>query len=215
MKTLCVCVLGFAFGLLSLSGCNQTSKDDRFITTSDNVLAIFTNSYGTGLDSEDYLRFVIVIWGDGTVIWSSDFVEGGGPYRLARIDPGKVTEVFTRLSHRGSFENPQLMDRRWGPDSAYSVILFRTDGKELQMESWHELEEDVGAGIARHNGASPLNEKKLWTELQDEPASYLHFRMCWLELKLAAFSLLPSAGELVNAEFVEENGKVMCRFQSK
>lgn len=196
----------------SLLGCKQTPRDERSVTASECVIAVFSRSLGMRLDRNQSVKIVVVVWGDGTIIWSSDLVRGGGPYRKAKIDPEKISNVLSQLSNRGAFDVSHLAEPKMGPDSTFTTILIRSLGRELKMESWHELQEVDGKGIASNDGVGPLYGKKLWSSLENEPSDYLHYRMCWLEIKLAAFSLLPTSGELTDAIFVEQDRELFCKF---
>jgi hypothetical protein len=189
-------------------GCKRIPRNERSVTASECVLAVYTRSSGMRLDRDQSVKVVIVVWGDGTIIWSSDLVRGGSPYRKARIDPEKISKVLSELSIRGAFEPSHLTESKMGPSSTFTTILIRNLGKELKMESWHELQEIDGKGIASDDGVGPLKGKKLWSSLENEPADYLHYRMCWLEIKLAAFSLLPTSGEMIDAIFVEQDSEL-------
>ncbi len=206
-------VLFAVFFFSALTGCNRTSHDERSITDSDCVLAIYTQSLGLRLGEEEDVKVIVVAWSDGTIVWSSDSVRGGGPYRIGHIKPERISGVLLQLSDRGAFDISQLTEANMGPDSTFATILARYQGRELKMESWHEYQEIDGKGVARNTGSEPLYGTKLWSALETEPAEYLHYRMCWLEIKLAAFLLLPASGEITEATFFEKNRKVYCKLQ--
>jgi hypothetical protein len=167
------------------------AQGGRSVTEAESVLAVFTEDWR--LCSSRGPQLIVGIWGDGSVVWSNDQVNGGPPYFTAQIKPQDVSAMLEKLRNVGVFDIPKLKDSHWGPDSEFTTILVRAAGKELKMTSWHEIYEADGDVTAIH-GASGLGEKKLLAVLAEKPADYLHWRMTWLELRLAAANLIPKAG---------------------
>ena len=177
---------------MPLSGL-EAAQGTKPITEAETVLAIYTNDWGLRASSGPQL--IVSVWGDGTIVWSSDHLKGGPPYLTAQVDPNDVSATLDRLAEIGVFELPQLNRARLGPDSQFTTLLVRTGGKELEMDSWHELYESNGKVVATDRGLTGLDGKKLLLALTEQPADYLHYRMTWLELRLSAANLIPKAGE--------------------
>jgi hypothetical protein len=179
--------------LISYLGTVVTAQESKSITDAETVISIYTNDWGLG--SSDGPRLIMSVWGDGSIVWSNDRIKGGSPYFKSKVDPKDVSATLKRLVSIGAFDVPRLGQANFGPDSQFTTILVQTDGKELKMDSWHELYESNGKVIAADHGLTGLGGKKLLQTLAEQPADYLHYRMSWLELKLAATNLIPSSGD--------------------
>ncbi len=178
--------------LVSQFGTAAVAQDTKSITEAESVIAIFTNDWR--LFGSEGPQLIVSIWGDGSVVWSNDHVNGGSPYFTAQLKPNDVSDTLKKLAHLGVFDVPRLKEANFGPDSAFTTILVRTAGKELKMNSWHELSESNGKVVAADHGLSGLEGKKLLPALAEEPAEYLHYRMTWVELRLIAANLIPKSG---------------------
>lgn len=168
------------------------AQDAKSITDAESVVAIYTNDWGLGASSGPQL--VVCLWGDGSIVWSNDNVNGGPPYFTAQVKPKAVSATFKKLVDIGAFDVPRLNQSNFGPDSQFTTILVRTGGKELKMDSWHELYESNGKVVAADHGLTGLAGKKLLPVLAEQSADYLHYRMTWSELRLAAAILIPKSG---------------------
>jgi hypothetical protein len=177
---------------VSQLGMAVVAQETKSITEADSVIAIFTNDWGCAAPKGPQL--IVSIWGDGTVVWSNDQLNGGHPYLTAQLRPKDVSAALKRFADLGVFDIPRLKQPNFGPDSSFTTILLRYSGKELKMDSWHELYESNGKVIAAAHGLTGLDGKKLLPALAEQPADYLHYRMTWLELRLAAANLIPKSG---------------------
>ncbi len=180
--------------LLLATQCCSVAKaqDAKSITDAETVVAIYTNDLGLGSSSGPQL--IVCLWGDGSIVWSDDNVNGGPPYFTAQVKPEVVSATFKKLHDIGVFDVPPLKQSKFGPDSKFTTILVRTDGKELKMNSWHELYESGGKVVAGDHGLTGLEGKKLLPVLAKQSADYLHYRMTWLNLRLTAANLIPKSG---------------------
>ncbi len=181
-------ILVFASQLAAMA----VAQDTKSITDAKSVIAIYTNDWGLGASNGPQL--VVSIWGDGSIVWSNDIVNGGPPYFTAQLKPKDVSNTFKKLVDIGAFEVPRLKQANFGPDSQFTTLLIRSGGKELKMNSWHELYESSGKVVAADHGLTGLDGKKLLPVLAEQPADYLHYRMTWLELRFAAANLIPKSG---------------------
>lgn len=178
--------------LLCSFGASATAQDTKAISEAESVLAIFTNDWGRG--SHEGPRLILSVWGDGTIVWSQDGLRGGAPYFESKIAAAEISSMLKRFDDLGAFDVPRLGQANFGPDSKFTTILVRTEGKELQMDSWHELYEANGKVIAADQGLTGLEGKKLLQALSEQPAEYLHYRLTWLQLRFEAAKLIPSSG---------------------
>ena len=169
-----------------------TAAEPKPITEASTVLAIYNEDWG--LAAADGPQLIFCLWDDGTLVWSDDQQHGGAPFRSAQLSPDTLTKTLEQFDDRGLFEVPKLKHANWGPDSSFTKIVIRGKDHQLEMESWHELFESGGKTIAASHGLTGLNGKKLLPALAQEPAEYLHYRMTWLEIRLAAANLIPKAG---------------------
>jgi hypothetical protein len=155
--------------LLAMPFCGlAAAQHTKPITEAETVFAIYTNDWGRRASSGPQL--IVSVWGDGTVVWSSDHLNGGPPYLTAQVDPKDVSATLDRLVDIGVFELPQLKQARFGPDSKFTTLLVRTGGKELKMDSWHEPYESSGKVVAADRGLTGLDGKKLLLALAEQPA---------------------------------------------
>ncbi len=185
------------------------AQSTKPITDADNVFSIFAEDWGLGSVGEP--KMIVSIWGDGSIVWSGDLVHGGAPYFKAKVEPKAVSDAFKRIAEKGVFDVPSLKRAHWGPDSKFTAILFRHDGQQIRMESWHEIYEANQKTIARDTGLTGLNGQKLLPALAGEPAEYLHYRMTWLELRLAATQLIPKIGKATGGVAEMRAGKLSWR----
>ena len=168
------------------------AQEAKSITDAETVVAIYTNDWG--LRSSSGPKLIVCLWGDGSIVWSDDKVNGGPPYFTAQVKPEVVSATFKKLLDIGVFDVPRLKQSNFGPDSKFTTILVRTEGKELKMDSWHELYESGGKVVAGEHGLTGLEGKKLLPVLAEQPTDYLHYRMTWSELRLNAANLIPKSG---------------------
>ena len=182
----------FSFLLLLCSfSASARAQDTKAITDAESVVAVYTNDSALGVEDP---RLILSVWGDGTIVWSQDRLKGGGPYFESKIAPADVSAMLKRFDAIGVFDVPRLGQANFGPDSEFTTILVRTEGKVLQMDSWHELYESNGKVIAADRGLTGLEKKKLLQSLAEQPAEYLHYRLTWLQLRLDTANLIPTAG---------------------
>lgn len=184
-------------------------QDTMPISEAESLIAIYTNDWN--LVPTKKTQLIVCIWGDGSIVWSHDQVQGGAPYFKAQLEVANVKSALARLVELGVFEVPKLSEPNFGPDSEFATILVRTSGKELKMNSWHERYELNGKAIASAHGVTGLNGKKLLPALLQEPADYLHYRMTWLELRLAAANLIPKSGVATDGIPEMTGGKLSWR----
>ena len=134
------------------------AQEAKSITDAETVVAIYTNDWG--LRSSSGPKLIVCLWGDGSIVWSDDKVNGGPPYFTAQVKPEVVSATFKKLLDIGVFDVPRLKQSNFGPDSKFTTILVRTEGKELKMDSWHELYESGGKVVAGEHGLTGLEGKR-------------------------------------------------------
>ena len=61
------------------------SQDAKSITDVESVVAIYTNNWR--LDASSWPQLVVCVWGDGSIVWSDDDVNGGPPYFTSQVKP--------------------------------------------------------------------------------------------------------------------------------
>ena len=179
--------------LLLLHFTAAVAQETKSISRAESVLAIYASDWG--LASSGRPKLITSVWGDGSIVWSNDTVNGGPPYFTARIKPEIVSGVFEEIINKGAFDVPRLEQANCGPDSKFTTILLRVGDKKLKMDSWHEQYESNGKFVALDHGITGLNDKRLLQALAEQPADYLHYRMAWLELRLAVTNLIPRSGK--------------------
>lgn len=187
------------------------------ISESESVLAIYTQNDSLGIGNpgpEMFSKLIVAVWGDGTIVWSDDRLNGGMPYRSARIDPKKVKSLLAGLKRDGAFDEKSLQRGYLGPDSHHTVILVRFENKQLEMSSWHELYEGDSKRIALSYGLTLLDNRQRYQALKDEPSEYLLFRMVWSDIRARAAELIPSAGVQIGDKLVMKGGILSLQGES-
>ncbi len=176
---------------LAFSG-RTIAGEPRPITQADNVFAIYADNWG--LSSPGGTKLIFCAWEDGYVVWSSDRIEGGPPYRMAKVKPSDVISTLDRMDRAGIFDIQRLNGGEVVIDSVFTTILVRRNGKQLKMQSSHELYEAHGSTMHLEGIVPGREPRKRFELLTDKSADYLHYRMTWLELRLAAAGLVPASG---------------------
>lgn len=146
------------------------------------------------------VRVVLLIWKDGTAIWSEDRVKGGAPYSLGYVDPAKI-QGFTRTLEEKSYLNQEALNRYiWiAPHESYTLLGARGSKDELlQILSRHEIAETTHPEIVVTSEATvPREMGKAKEQVIAEKDSgnysseYLYMRGVWNEVKPSAMDLIP------------------------
>jgi hypothetical protein len=166
----------------------------RPLSQADTVLAVVAQD--RGLDSLSTARLIFAAWPDGYVVWSQDRIAGGAPYWAGTLDPGLLAAGLQRAVRDGVFADKSLGDPCFGPDSKFTTILLRHSGKQLRMDSWHEVSEHGGKLFASSCALTALWGPRL-EAMRREPPRYLYYRVVWSELRALASSLIPAASRPV------------------
>jgi hypothetical protein len=198
--------VGLLGGLVARAG----PANPRPITQADEVVAIYAQDWGRA--AHGMPRLILVAWGDGHVVWSEDRVQGGPPYLTGDIPPARVSAVLERTDRDGAFRDKRLAQPCFGPDSSFTTVLFRKAGRQLKMDSWHELAEASGRVVARSCALAslPANERRLEV-LRKEPSEYLYYRVVWGELRALASSLVPAVSRRAAGEVALRGGVMTWR----
>jgi hypothetical protein len=107
----------------------------------------------------------------------------------------------------GVFADNNLANPHFGPDAQFTTILLRYSGKQLRMNSWHEVSEQDGRLFAGSGGLTALSEPRL-NALRKEPPQYLYYRAVWGELRAFAASLIPATSNLVAGDVSMKAGVI-------
>lgn len=191
--------------LLWVTTRTASGQTARPITEAASILAIYTQDWQLGVS--DPVKIVVAAWEDGNIVWSEDRLNGGPPYRTARLGPSRLEEFLSSYETDGVFELDGLKRQHLGPDSAFTTMVLKTNGKQLEMRSWHELIEGRKQGNVRESGVFSPQRPRLQV-LQEESREYLFYRFVWTEIRARALSLIPTEGELVDGNVIMESGKL-------
>jgi hypothetical protein len=175
----------------------------RPVTAADTVLAVYTQDWGLG--SHQGPRLIISAWSDGYVVWSQDRVQGGPPYLAGSVDPHLLSAGLSAAVRDGVFADKSLANPCFGPDSKFTTILLRHSGKQLRMDSWHEVAEHSGKVFAASCGLTALSRPRL-EAMREEPPRYLYYRVVWSELRSLASSLIPATSRTVAGDVTMKAG---------
>jgi hypothetical protein len=116
--------------------------------------------------------------------------------------------LIARFESEGLFAEQSLRQPNFGPDANYTTILVRHDGRELKLESWHELFERDGKLAASSRGVEALNGRRVGDVLQADTTEYQRFRQVWDELRRDARSLVPAEMEPTTGLLHAENSEL-------
>lgn len=191
--------------LLSASITPTRAQTVRPVTEAETVLAVYTVNWQ--LLSPEPIKLVVVAWDDGRILWSQDRLHGGPPYRAARIDASRLNDLLSGYEEDGLFEIDALTRAHLGPDSEFTTMILKANGKQLEMRSWHELMESSGRSIVRKVGVVSSTSPRLRV-LQDEPNDYLFYRFVWTEIRARALELIPTSGDIIDGDVIAKEGKV-------
>lgn len=164
----------------------------RPITRAESVLAVYRENWGLASSGGPYL--ILAFWPDGTVVWSEDRLRGGPPYREGRVAPTKIAALFKQFERAGIFGDSKLAEDKFGPDSQFTVLYLKHGAKQLQMRSWHELQEASGDWVGTAGSSAFLNGRSRAEVLRKEPPEFLYYRMVWSEVRAALSEALPAGG---------------------
>ena len=170
---------------------DEQEKPGIPITDVESIFAIYKENHGFGIDGRPPHQLIFALWPDGRMVWSELKIAGGPPYRAAKINPSKLTEVLEKIRADGMFDDKALKKTHFGPDSQTTVILVKSNGQRLKMQSWHELYESHSDVIATEHGITPRAGRARWDILRESAKDYIFYRLGWDELRLAAAGLIP------------------------
>ena len=174
------------------------NQELRPITDAKTILAVYYQDWR--LSSSGELNLIVAAWDDGRILWSDDRLKGGPPYRGAQIGASRVNELLSRLDEDGLFDIDFLSHPHFGPDTEFKTIFLNASGKQLKMESSHELVEEKG-GIVREYG-TVSDKRPRFEVLRREPNDYLFYRFVWAEIRGRALSLIPPCGDTIHGELI-------------
>ena len=117
---------------------NGNGQENEFaISDAENVIAVYTEDHGWASAGEKEL--VLAVWPNGDCIFSADSIAGGAPFHQTRVSRQTVERLFQQIQESGFLESPNLNAPRVPPDSKFTSILVRIGGKQLKMQSTHEI----------------------------------------------------------------------------
>ncbi len=182
-------VLLFAFCAPPLCG-DEPNEQTRPVSEANSVLAVYVEDHGLR-PGAGTPAVILVAWPDGRIIWSTDRIKGGAPYRAGRVDPKKVESLLSRFEQDGLFADEKLNRGNFGPDSSFTTVNIKLGKKQVKKQSWHELFEQLDTTVANHTGVSALQGRRRLDVLRASPADYLFFRFVWSETRLKLSDLIP------------------------
>jgi hypothetical protein len=153
------------------------------------VFAIYTEDWGYVPSSGS--RLILVFWDDGCIVWSTDQLRGGPPYRAGRVASRDLRRFFNSLVHAGIFDEDHSPRSSVPVDSDFTSILARWKGRQFLLRSRHELEECTKEG----------------RQLDDTP-EFRRLRNVWQDLRKRSALLIPADSVSVLGELVQSHGDI-------
>ena len=201
-------VLTFCLTLIGCSGKTPPTVQETVVETASfgdqemldpslPFLAIWVENWGWGAGRTG---LIAAIWDDGRIVWSSDSITGGPPYKEAKIDTDGVAAMVSQLAESGTLSKEEFQNAHFGPDSTFTVINMRHNDAMFSLASWHDIAEAgsetvVGASY----GLTTTGGKSREEFLKDEPEEYLEFRDVWQRIRDTVSGSLPDDGIPVTA----------------
>jgi hypothetical protein len=205
MKPIIICSL-FCLALATSINADQSNTLVRSITDAESVVAVYHEDWG--LSSTGKPAIILVAWPDGRIVWSLDRINGGPPYRVGKIDAAKVSAVLKRFESDGLFANKNLNRAHFGPDSQFTDVYVKLGKDHVKMQSWHDLAEADGKGVASDGGILALPRKQRLEVLKDASADYLFFRFVWAETRGKINELIPCESKATTGKPIMDGGKL-------
>ncbi len=196
----------FYFVLANPIIADQTKTLIRPIKDAESVLAVYHEDWG--LHSAGNPAIIFVAWPDGSIVWSLDRINGGPPYRTGKIDPTKVSALLKRLKSDGLFVNKNLNRAHFGPDSQFTTVYIKSGENQVKMQSWHELAEADGKGVADNAGIRSVQGQHRLGILKEASAEYLFFRFVWSETRGKINELIPCESKATTGKPIMDSGKL-------
>ena len=184
----------------------SAASPSRPVTEADTVLAVYTQDWGLG--SSQGTKLILAAWPDGYVVWSQDRIEGGPPYFAGSVAPRLLSGGLSRAVRDGVFADKSLGNPCFGPDAKFTTILLRQSGKQLRMDSWHEVSEQSGKLFASSCALTALSRPRL-EAMREEPPRFLYYRVVWSELRAFASSLIPATSRPVAGDVGMKAGVIV------
>lgn len=139
---------------------------------------------------------ILMVWSDGSVLYSSDFMQGGSPYQMGRIDTPVLDTFFKHVRSALSWDQ-SLYCYDSAPDADTISIFLRDHDQSLYMNSWFELREESGMLVCTATAAESLDGRKLSDVINEQPAGYQKFRTLWETIRKESKTLIPKESESI------------------
>jgi hypothetical protein len=175
----------------SISSLFAQTEVSRPVTLANSVLAIYTEDWSYA--PHRHPQLILGLWTDGHIVWSTDQIRGGPPYRAARIPASQLQNLLTLIETDGMFVDPDL-SVSWVPlHSDFTTIFARWGEQQLLLRSRHEIEEvTASAG-------------------EEVPFKNRRFRSAWTEIRRRASALIPTQSANVRGELIQVRGELTWR----
>jgi hypothetical protein len=192
---------------LNLSGSPEKATPPmRPISDAESVLAVYREDWGRASSGRPGIIFAA--WPDGFIVWSDDRLMGGPPYRGGHVDPRSVTALLTRFDQDGLFADKSLNVANFGPDSQFTTVFIKSEKKQVEMSSCHELMEESDQLVADHLGAGFLDGRRRLDVLRKARADYLFYRFVWSETRIKLADLILAKSTAIAGEPVMKARKL-------
>jgi len=141
------------------------------------------------------LKVILLVWGDGRLLWSKDRLFGGPPYFEGKIEKEQIVSLAKKLGQEKLLD-PAAIRRQYMYADSKHVFMFLAKGVQaMTMVSGHPLVERDGEYIETPDGGQKLEGKTLSAALAEQPAEYKEFRKQWDAAMKLLLSIIPSEGD--------------------
>ncbi len=150
-------------------------------------------------------KFVFAIYKDATAIWSEDFINGGIPFHVGKIDLANLSYFITKSESNDSFKKLKN-SKKYAQDNS-SMLYIRSNETPVCVFDSYEFAEQNPNFVVLDTGEvkqlAPLEKKSEILDQQSE--EYLQMRMEFSEIK-KYFALLFKSSSKVEYSTVEIQG---------
>lgn len=153
-------------------------------------------------------RLAFVIYKDAIAVWSDNFIQGGPPFHLGKVDMKAVEKVLEQFKNQEFFEKYKytysyatILPIDSGIHHQYHATLYAKSGDDFlyMQNAWELLEQNPAYVGLRDVGVYLLKPTETKAEVLDkEPQGYLQERQDWVKIKNLMISLFKDNTEIID-----------------
>lgn len=145
---------------------------------------------------------MIAIWGDGTIVWSSNLFRGGPPYYKGKITLDEIENIYSKINSKKLFKSP-LSDAfisKWQGDQ--QCLFVQKEKEYIHMISSHKVSEQSGD----RTNSLPLEIQYAFKEYPPQSKKHKQFRRNWDYIIETLKDSIPEQGEEIENLTIDNQG---------